>query len=735
MTVLWRYLESDSINVAFNVYQANPGVTDSSAFIRLNETPIADVCQFQTKAPSLPKYYVDLFVRPVYSDGREGPWSIPFRYKGKNYLEIPMVQIDGDTGWTYSPSDASVGDLNGDGEYEIVIKREPNNGKDNSQDGVTGVTYLDAYKIDGTFLWRINLGPNIRSGAHYTQFMVYDLDNDGIAEVVCKTADGTIDGKGTRIGTDKKYVGSDGYILSGPEYLTIFDGRTGRALKTVNYNPPRLTSGTSSNSSLLNSIWGDNYGNRCDRYLAAVAYLDGEHPSLVMCRGYYTGKSGNMGRTTLWALDWRDSTLTQRWFFDTYQHSELNAYCGQGFHNLRVGDIDGDGKDEIVYGACTIDDNGKPYHSTQWGHGDAMHMSDIDPELPGLEIWTCHEDKKHGSRLRRAADDTEIFGIDSGDDVGRCMMADIDPNTRGCEMWSSRSGGIRSAKGAIVSSSTSGVSMNMACWWDGRLNRNLLDGTSITRWNLSGTETLLRAEKCASNNGTKSNPCLQADILGDWREEVIWRTSDNKNIRIYVSSDVTKYRFHSFMQEPVYRISVATQNVAYNQPTQPGFYMGSDLEDIFQRSEYEVKGDVFELTPCFEHASAFRWSNGDTTRTLHLDASTLGYGQTQCIRLQMTYRGFVFEDSMHVSFVETALPQIDWAGTAVWMNQGRIHYHFGSGLSGQVSMHVYHMDGRICLSQLLDSGEGSVSAEELSSGLYLVEMRKGSSNRFYKVLR
>ena len=281
---------------------------------------------------------------------------------GNNYLSVPLSIPAGGTtpdgvAYTYSANDASAGDLDGDGEYELIVKWDPSNSKDNSQSGYTGEVFIDAYKLNGTRLWRISLGKNIRAGAHYTQFMVYDLDGDGKAEVAMKTADAS-----------KDYRNSSGYVLSGPEFLTIFNGQTGKALSTVNYEPARGNV----------SDWGDNYGNRVDRFLAAIAYLDGERPSLVMARGYYT-------RTVLVAYNWRNGQLTKQWTFDS--NTSGNAgYAGQGNHNLSVADVDGDGKDEIIYGAMAVDDNGKGLYTTGLHHGDAMHLT-WTPTVPGWRYF------------------------------------------------------------------------------------------------------------------------------------------------------------------------------------------------------------------------------------------------------------------------------------------------------------------------------------------------------------
>jgi rhamnogalacturonan endolyase len=548
--VSWRILGTESSGVTYNLYRGSTKIASNLA--------VGNYVDVSGTAGSV--YSVAAVV-----NGGEQTKSTAVSVWSNNYLAVPLQVPAGGTingtAYTYSANDCSVADLDGDHQYEIVVKWDPSNSKDNSQSGYTGNVYLDAYEMNGARLWRIDLGRNIRAGAHYTQFMVYDLDGDGKAEVACKIADGTVDGQGNTFGSvTADYHNSSGYILSGNEYLGLFSGNSGRLLKYVGYQPPRGTVGE----------WGDSYGNRVDRFLACVAYLDGARPSLVMCRGYYT-------RTVLVAWDYRDGNLTRRWIFDS--NSAGSAYQGQGNHNLSVGDVDNDGKDEIVYGAMTVDDDGRALYNTKLGHGDAMHLGDLNPNRYGLEVWQCHEGG-NGATFRDAATGSVIFKYNSSGDVGRACAADIDSNYAGEEVWASGSA-LYSCTGTVIGTAPSNT--NFAIWWDGDLQRELLDGTMINKWVRSSNSTsrLVTGSdspyNAAANNGTKNTPCLTADLFGDWREEVIWRTADSRSLIIATTTYPTNYRIYTLMHDPVYRLGVAWQNVAYNQPPHTGFYLGGGM--------------------------------------------------------------------------------------------------------------------------------------------------------------
>ncbi|MFG1993002.1 rhamnogalacturonan lyase [Actinoplanes sp. NPDC048988] len=536
--VSWRWLATDPAGAGFNLYRGSA---------KLNSAPITASTNYLDAGAAASASYT---IRPVVNGAEqaaEGP-SLTF---GNGYLDVPIQNPNSSL---YAANDASVGDLDGDGRLDLVLKWDPLNAKDNSQSGVTDPVYVDGYRLDGTRLWRINLGRNIRAGAHYTQFQVYDYDGDGDAEVAMKTADATISGTGQTIGNgNADYRNSSGYILSGPEYLTMFDGRNGAALSTVDYVPPRGTV----------SSWGDSYGNRVDRFLAGTAYLDGARPSLIMARGYYT-------RTVIVAWDFRNGTLTRRWTFDSNSSTNPGT-AGQGNHQLAVADVDADGRDEIVYGSLAVDDNGARLWNTGLGHGDALHVGDLNPSRAGLEVFKVDEDaSKPSSWMADARTGQILWSTPAGGDNGRGVSADIWAGSAGAESWSSLADGVRNPNGSVVASRKPS-STNFVVWWDGDPTRELLDGTHIDKYGTSSDTRLLTAAGVHSNNGTKSTPSLSGDILGDWREEVIWPTSNNTALRIYSTPIQTDRRVVTLLHDIQYREALAWQNTAYNQPPHPSF--------------------------------------------------------------------------------------------------------------------------------------------------------------------
>ena len=604
--VSWRLLKTDDPNQTFDVYRNGQKLSASKTggTFYVDESPLSGDVVYEVRGGSKNGSYT------LKADAPEG------------YIPIPIEKpADGVTPsgqpYFYIANDASVGDVDGDGQYEIILKWDPSNAHDNAHDGFTGPTLFDCYRLDGTRLWRIDMGRNIRSGAHYVPFMVYDFDGDGKAELMVRTSDGTTDGLGNVIGdatADYRHGVMEaqarqaegqmspqeerpfnrreewarynngkrpmtGRILTGNEYITVFDGLTGRALDTKPYIPERGN---------LND-WGDEYANRSDRFLAGVAYLDGIHASGIFCRGYYT-------RSVIAAWDWDGHELKTHWVFDT-NDPEWTNYAGQGNHNLRIADVDGDGYDEITYGSMAVDHNGRGLYNTRMGHGDAIHLI-ADPKDDRLYIWDCHENKRDGSDLRDAATGKVLFQIKSTADVGRCMAADIDPTNPGVEMWSADSHGIRNMKGEVVNAAKDSddpqhnnylvmggrwLSMNFGIWWDGDLLRELLDRETVSKYDWQNRRIVdLQRFDGQFNNSTKSNPCLAADILGDWREEVLIRNRESTELRLYVSTIPTSYRINCLMQDIPYRLSVAYQNVGYNQPSEPGYYIGPDKTDYLK---------------------------------------------------------------------------------------------------------------------------------------------------------
>ncbi len=547
MLVSWRFLANDADNTVFRLYRGNELIYTSEAG--------KATCYLDKGGNASSSYRVDTVVGGAVKSSDTCEFV-----SNTNYFTIPMDVPAGGSGYSYSPNDCAAGDVDGDGVYEIFVKWDPSNSQDNSKSGHTGNVYIDCYRLTGEKLWRIDLGRNIRAGAHYTQFLVADFDLDGRAEMTCKTADGTVDGKGKVIGdASKDYRNGSGYILSGPEYYTLFDGATGEALDTVNYEYPR--------GEVSKKTWGDDYGNRVDRFLGAVMYLDGERPSAVSVRGYYT-------RMTAVAYDVVDKKLVKRWGFDTGYNGVAPGY-GDGNHNAMPADVDGDGRQELVLGACCIDDNGQMLWCNNKGHGDAMHLSDFLPDRPGQELWVCHEVQPWGVSLIDAKTGKDIFHYDHSKDTGRCAAGNIYAGNPGAEFWGAQSGNVYNDTGG-----TTGVerpAQNFLIYWDGDLERELLDGNTISKIGSDKkVKYIFSADGCSSNNSTKSTPNLTADLFGDWREELVLRTNDNKYLRVYCTPYTTDVRLTTLMHDPQYRAQVSTEQSGYNQPPHPSFYLGSD---------------------------------------------------------------------------------------------------------------------------------------------------------------
>ena len=570
----WRMTLEDAAGLQFDLYRSSGG----GAEVKLNKEPIDRTSDFLDRTVD---YTVDNRWTLKATTGEVTTWT---RLKGEErnpYLSVPVCkpedgEIAGES-FTYTANDCSVGDLDGDGEYEIILKWSPSNSKRPPQRGFTGNTYLDAYKMDGTRLWRIDLGPNVRSGAATTNFLVFDFDGDGCAEICCKTGDGTVDGLGHRIGDaqadwrtwDKKSP-TYGKIVNGPEYLTVFEGRTGKELDSKEYIPTRYP--LDGWGGVGGNCGNDNTGGRSDRFTAGVAFLDGKTPSPIMVRGWY-------GRTVVAAWTFTNGALKHTWTFDSAAPG-WEAYSGMGNHSVTVADFDGDGCDEICVGAMTVDHDGKGLFTTGLRHGDALHAGRFIPSRQGMQVFGVHENEGDNEIVKRTpavamfdgATGEIIWQDGLGQDAGRGVAADIDPRYDGAECWCNIGGLRRGDTGEIISNRKPD-SCNFTIYWDADPLAELLDHVSISKWNWNteSTDLLLKAEGVVSNNGTKGNPCLSGDILGDWREEVIWPSEDQTELRIYSTTIPAVDRRATWMNDRQYRLAIAWQNVAYNQPPHPSF--------------------------------------------------------------------------------------------------------------------------------------------------------------------
>ncbi|MBR4785264.1 MAG: hypothetical protein IK012_08440 [Fibrobacter sp.] len=598
--VSWRLLGTESPDTEFNLYR------DGEKIATIGKTAGTNYLDKSGKTTS--KYTVAAVVggKEQAAQGVSVVLDKTVSNSGKSFpyktlkLEVPASQRmpDGEN-CTYTPNDMSAADLDGDGEYELILKWEPSNAHDNSQTGYTGTVFIDAYKLDGTRLWRIDLGKNIRAGAHYTQFQVFDYDGDGKAEMIVKTSDGTVDGTGKVLGDKSKdYRDANGLVLKGKEYLTVFRGTDGAEITTVEYQPSRdINQHVKGKNG--KGYWGDDYGNRCERYIAATAYLDGVHPSAIFIRGYYSS-------SYVAAYDFDGKDLKLRWLHKSEDPGK--GLYEQGNHNIAVGDVDGDGYDEIVFGGATLNSDGTLRYSTQLGHGDAGHLGDLDPDHPGMEFWDVHEHTNaQYTEEMRGADGKVIWGTPQpsaeGVDNGRGMAADIDSEYRGYEVWSAKGGGMKTATGKKIGSPS--VSTNFRIYFDGDVQDELLDGAYLTKFNSSSKKSEVyfdgsKALGAAGCNGTKNTPSLVADLFGDWREELVVRSENDPTTIYIISTPVTsEYRVYTLMHDATYRVSIAWQNTAYNQPPHVGYYLPDMVKSLKQPNVFVVgEGPaVIDTTP------------------------------------------------------------------------------------------------------------------------------------------
>ncbi len=584
------------------------------------------------------------------------------------YMKLPLDRpaAGAANGGTYSPNDCSVGDVDGDGEYEIFVKWDPSTAKDNSQGGVTDNVYIDCYKLDGKKLWRIDLGRNIRAGAHYTQFQVYDYDGDGKAEMMCKTAPGSIDGVGSYVNqaatsatikaasNTTSYVTSDGRINGGHEYLTVFEGLTGKAIHTIAYYPNRNGTAALSTASGTKN-WGDvdgkndagSFGNRGERYLAATAYIDGpdNNASAIFSRGYY-------GYAYIWAVSFNGKKLIPRWLSShengssykvttwdeegnatNREFSNLNptrgsgsgTMFGNGNHNMSVADVDGDEKDDIIWGSAALKHDGTLRYGTGFGHGDAIHVGQMIPDREGFQVFEIHEDGScsYGWDLHDAATGEILYSATGSKDNGRGMAAQLSAATKDWWFSSANDRQQRNATTGEVGSTANG-SMNFRIYWDGDVQDELLDGNVIDKYNDSSKSfsRLMTASSFGPSstcNSSKNTPNISADIFGDWREElVLYSASDAETyLGIYSTNIASDYAIPTLMHDHTYRMGICWQNTAYNQPPHLGYNLAVETLPSLENKELEYTVKVGEE---FSYFSNTRYAKSITqTRTYNSD--------------------------------------------------------------------------------------------------------------------
>ena len=606
--VSWRMLPGDDATTGFDLYRTiGTGREAKIASNIRNRTCYQDATASKTAQNTY---------RLTYAGSSETLSTYTLKAaqvsSGQPYITIPLkptTDVCAEASIVYQANDCSVGDLDGDGQMEIVVKRlltvlatdgsvvSDGTGAGASDRRARHCVVWDAYKLDGTMLWRIMSGPNIILG-NSSNFAVADLDGDGRCEFVTKTGEGTIFGDGAEIGdtdgdgvTDYRnnwvshYTGPSAKGPGGPEFFSVCDGATGRELARADFiSSTDRGTGWKAQS----ETWGDDYWKRANSLRLGAASFRGDRTMQVFLgRGVY-------GRTVVEAWSYADGRLERLWHFDTSDRGGRDtnkdgkpnsAYASQGNHSFNVADLDGDGRDEVMYGSCAFDDDGTGLWTSGLGHGDANHVGKFLPDRDGLQVFHCLESGKTMVALHDAATGEVIWKKDAtaDNDMGRCMVADIYPSHPGCEFWYFR-GKVIKADGTETAVSTAGTDgwkggCSAGIWFDGTLSRQLISEENIIESPANGRTFTIWRYDASENNGTKGNVGWYGDMVGDWREEFIMPDNTKlKDVKVFATWYPTAYKFPWLMTDHTYYMSCINQNVGYNQPTNLGYFLGSGIK-------------------------------------------------------------------------------------------------------------------------------------------------------------
>lgn len=712
--VSWRTFATEWYNVTYNIYRDGT---------KLNAEPLSVSNYTDAAGTDAAQYTVRAVINGEEQTDSKAvtPWSRQYKSIKLKYRNPSLYRIN----------DCTTADLDGDGEYELIVKRV-NTDWSVANDSAFGV--FEAYKLDGTFMWEINVGPNMVTDVEQN-IAAFDFDGDNKAEVYLRTTEGTVLPDGTvvksKAGTVTNYrslmsqSANLSYQCDGDEFLTLLDGETGKLLDHIEFIPR----GSSVND------WGDGYGHRANKFFFGAPYLDGLKPSLFIGRGIYT-------QTKMRTYDVVDKKLVLRW---SWESGNSGDWYGQGYHNYTIADVDMDGRDEIVWGSMTIDDNGKGLYTTALGHGDAMHVGDLDPYRKGIEVWRCLENSPQwGTVFQDGATGKLLIHDLSTGDCGRSCAANVSNKSKGAELWGSVNA-FSATTLKMISPTIKSMPYNYRIYWDGDLLEECVDhydfttdrGTgygSVYKYNEANQGASIILQSIGySCNYTKGTPCLQADLFGDWREEVIWHSTDEQSLLVYTTINPTSYRNYTLMHDHQYRQAINWQMCGYNQPPHTSYFLG------------ELEGKILPPPPVITNERLQYQGGGvwdkTSTSTWKKDGEAVAFSDGDKVLFDATngQEGTVTE----VKLAETVAPELlavnSTGNYKLDASEGKltgnmIFTKMGKGSFGLTGTHDYtgatevwggrlNIDGNITNSKILLEFFGELDAEGSISD---IEMRYGS---------